>query len=110
MYSFFLAATEGGGDGAGGLGSMIYMVVLILMLVALYFFTIRPQQKQEKQLREMRNQLQVGDEITTIGGIIGKVISIKEETVMIETGHDRTKIRILRDAVKKVDVRAEDAQ
>ena len=58
----------------------------------------------------MRNGLQVGDEITTIGGIIGKIVSIKEETVMIETGHDRTKIRILRSAVRNVDVHAEDAQ
>ena len=48
--------------------------------------------------------------LTTIGGIIGKVVSIKEETVMIETGHDRTKIRILKTAVRNVDVHAEDAQ
>ena len=58
----------------------------------------------------MRNSLEVGDEITTIGGIIGKVTSIKEETVMIETGHDRTKIRILRSAVRSIDVKAEDAE
>ena len=58
---------------------------------------------------EMRNKLMVGDEITTIGGIIGKIISIKEETVMIETGHDRTKIRILKSAVRNVDVHAADA-
>ena len=51
----------------------------------------------------------VGDEITTIGGIIGKIISIKEETLMIETGHDRTKIRILKSAVRNVDVHAADA-
>lgn len=108
---FFLATdTSNSGTDNGGLGSIIYMIILVLMLVALYFFTIRPQKKQEKQVQEMRNQIQVGDEITTIGGIIGKVISIKEETLMIETGHDRTKIRILRDAVKKVDVKAEDAQ
>lgn len=107
---FFLATDTSNSGNDGGLGSIIYMVVLVLMLVALYFFTIRPQKKQEKQVQEMRNQIQVGDEITTIGGIIGKVISIKEETLMIETGHDRTKIRILRDAVKKVDVKAEDAQ
>ena len=65
--------------------------------------------KQEKQVNEMRNQLMVGDEITTIGGILGKIISIKEETLMIETGHDRTKIRILKSAVRNVDVHAADA-
>lgn len=86
------------------------IVLIVVMLIALYFFMIRPQKKQEKQQNEMRNSLQVGDEITTIGGIIGKVVSIKEETVTIETSHDRTKIRILRSAVRSVDVKAEDAQ
>lgn len=91
----------------GNIGSII---LIVLMFVVLYFFMIRPQKKQERETNEMRNNLQVGDEITTIGGIIGKIISIKEETVMIETGHDRTKIRILKNAVRNVDVKAEDAQ
>ena len=86
------------------------LVIIAVMFVALYFFMIRPQKKQEREINNMRNNLQVGDEITTIGGIIGKIISIKEETVMIETGHDRTKIRILKSAVKNVDVHAEDTQ
>jgi preprotein translocase subunit YajC len=86
------------------------IIIIIVMFVALYFFMIRPQKKQEKEQNEMRNTLSVGDEITTIGGIIGKVVSIKEETVTIETSHDRTKIRILKSAVKTVDVKAEDAQ
>ncbi len=90
--------------------SIASILIIVVMFVALYFFMIRPQKKQEKQIADMRNNLQVGDEITTIGGIIGKIVSIKEETVMIETGHDRTKIRILRSAVRCVDVHAEDAQ
>lgn len=93
-----------------GFESIGSIVIIVLMFVALYFFMIRPQKKQERETNEMRNNLTVGDEITTIGGIIGKVISIKEETVMIETGHDRTKIRILKTAVRSVDVKAEDAQ
>ena len=92
---------------ASSIGSILLIVV---MFVALYFFMIRPQKKQEKQQNDMRNNLQVGDEITTIGGIIGKIVSIKEETVTIETSHDRTKIRILRSAVRNVDVKAEDSQ
>ena len=91
-------------------GEWIYIVMIVAMLALLYFFMIRPQKKQEKETNDMRNNLKVGDEITTIGGIIGKVVSIKEETVMIETGHDRTKIRILKTAVRNVDVHAEDAQ
>ena len=86
------------------------IIMIVAMLALLYFFMIRPQKKQEKETNDMRNNLKVGDEITTIGGIIGKVVSIKEETVMIETGHDRTKIRILKTAVRNVDVHAEDAQ
>ena len=90
-----------------GIGSIL---IIVVMFAVLYFFMIRPQKKQEREINNMRNNLQVGDEITTIGGIIGKIISIKEETVMIETGHDRTKIRILKSAVRNVDVHAEDAQ
>ena len=91
----------------GGIGSI---VIIVVMFAALYFFMVRPQKKQEKETQNMRNNLQVGDEITTIGGIIGKIVSIKEETVTIETSHDRSKIRILRSAVRNVDVHAEDAQ
>lgn len=94
----------------GGSSSWLSLILIAVMFVALYFFMIRPQKKQERETNEMRNNLTVGDEITTIGGIIGKVISIKEETVMIETGHDKTKIRILKTAVRSVDVKAEDAQ
>ena len=92
------------------LESIFPLIMIGGMIVAMYFFMIRPQKKQERQINDMRNNLQVGDEITTIGGIIGKIVSIKEETVMIETGHDRTKIRILKSAVRNVDVKAEDAQ
>ena len=91
-------------------GSIGSILIIVVMFVALYFFMIRPQKKQEKETQNMRNNLQVGDEITTIGGIIGKIVSIKEETVTIETSHDRSKIRIRRSAVRNVDVHAEDAQ
>ncbi len=86
------------------------ILIMAVVLVGMYFLVIRPQKKQEKEINDMRNNLKVGDEITTIGGIIGKIVSIKDETVMIETGHDRTKIRILKSAIRNVDVHAEDAQ
>ncbi len=108
MFTRFLSAAE---TPAGTAGSgWISIIMIVAMLAILYFLMIRPQKKQEKETQAMRNALQVGDEITTIGGIIGKIISIKEETCMIETGHDRTKIRILKSAVRCVDVKAEDAQ
>ena len=92
------------------MGSWGGIIMIVVMFVALYFLMIRPQKKQEKQVNDMRNNLQVGDEITTIGGVIGKIVSIKEETITIETSHDRTKIRFLRSAVRCVDVKAEDAE
>jgi preprotein translocase subunit YajC len=89
--------------------TIITVIMLVAMVVVFYFFGIRPQKKQEKETAAMRNGLQVGDEITTIGGIIGKVVSIKDETCVIETSRERTKIRILKSAVAKVDVKAEDS-
>ena len=83
--------------------------MIAIMFVAMYFLTIRPQKKAEKEANDMRNSLQVGDEITTIGGIIGRIVSIKEETCVIETSRDGTKIRILKSAVSRVDVKAEDS-
>ena len=88
----------------------LYLVVMVVIFGGMFFFMSRSQKKQEKETQKMRDSLMVGDEITTIGGIIGKIVSIKDETVMIETGHDRTKIRILKSAVRNVDVHAADAQ
>ena len=103
LFNFALEATNNGGS--------MWMPLIMIggMLVLMYFLMIRPQKKQEKETQNMRDSIQVGDEITTIGGIIGKVISIKDETVMIESGHDRTKIRILKSAISRVDVKAEDS-
>ncbi|MBE6604650.1 MAG: preprotein translocase subunit YajC [Ruminococcaceae bacterium] len=84
--------------------------MVAVVVVVFYFFGIRPQKKQEQAMAQMRDSLQVGDEITTIGGIIGKIVSIKEETMIIETGRDHTRIRLLKTAVRNVDVRAEDAR
>ena len=100
-------AAAGTADPFGGLG---WILIMAAMLAVFYFFGIRPQKKQEKENNNMRNNLTVGDEITTIGGIIGKIVSIKEETCVIETTHERTKIRILKTAVSRVDVKAEDAE
>ena len=91
----------------GGFGGII---IIAIMFVAMYFLMIRPQKKQEKQVNEMRNSLQVGDEITTHSGIIGKIVSMKEETVTIETSKDKTKIRFLKTAIARVDVKAEDCE
>ena len=96
-------------DAASFFANYGMLLILPLLLVIMYFFMIRPQKKQEKETNLMRNNLAVGDEVTTIGGIIGKVVSIKEETCVIETAHERTKIRILNTAISRVDVKAEDS-
>ena len=104
--NLFFALTDANTPTGGG---WITIVMLVGMFAVFYFVGIRPQKKQEKAQNDMRNALTVGDEITTIGGIIGKIISIKEETCVIETSHDRTQIRILKSAISRVDVQAEDA-
>lgn len=91
-------------------GSWLTIIMLVVMVAAFYFFLVRPQKKQEREVKDMRDNLVVGDEITTIGGIIGKIISIKEETCMIETGKDKTRMRILKSAVRCVDVPDEAAR
>lgn len=91
-------------------GGLLTIIMLAAMIALFYFFMYRPQKKQEKETNAMRNALTVGDEITTIGGIVGKIVSIKEETVLIETGRDKVRIRILKNAVRNVDVKAEDAE
>ena len=76
-------------------GSLIYSFVMFAILMALmYFIMIRPQRKKEKEAKEMRDSLQIGDEVTTIGGITGIIVRKTEDTVVIETGGDRSKIRV----------------
>lgn len=79
------------------------ILMLGLLFIIMYFVMIRPQKKNENQLKEMRNKLEIGDEITTIGGIVGRVISMKEDYILIETGTDRTKLRLKRWSVQSVE-------
>lgn len=77
-------------------------IVLIVMIAVMYFFTIRPQKKEEAKQKDMLNATEVGDEIITTGGIVGRVVSVSasDETVLLETGSDRTKIRIAKWAIR----------
>lgn len=81
--------------------SMFSTILLMVVLFAgMYFFMIRPQKKQQKKEQEMREKTQVGDEITTIGGIMGRVVTVKEDSLIIETGADRNKMKITRWAIQ----------
>ena len=104
----FLEATTADGGASAPIGGGLMTILMIVALVAVFFFTSRSQKKQERETNAMRNALTVGDEITTIGGIIGRVVKITEETVVIETGKDRTKLHILKNAIRSVDVHAAD--
>ena len=96
----------------GGLASLIMLLPMVLVIVLMYFIMIRPQSKKRKKEEAMRKGAQIGDEITTIGGITGRIVSIKEEneTLVIETGADRSKIRIKRWAIGSVDTIHDDAE
>ena len=76
---------------------------LALMLVLLYFMIYRPQKKQEKKDAAMRSSLEIGDQVTTIGGVIGRVVAIKDDTFVLETGADRVKIRFTKTAISAVE-------
>lgn len=92
------AATATSGTASKGNSTMM-IVMMVGLVVLMYFMMIRPQKKREKQEQEMRNSLEIGDEIITIGGIVGKVVTIREEDIVIETGADRTKMKIQRWAI-----------
>ena len=92
-------------SGSGSMWSSIIMMALII--VVFWFFIIRPQRKKDKETAKMRSELQVGDEIVTIGGIIGILVSMKEESLVIETGSDRSKVRLARWAISGKNTTAE---
>lgn len=106
----FITLTSGtaAGNSTGGFFSSTWgMVILILgMFVLMYFLMIRPQNKQRKAEQEMRNSIEIGDEITTIGGIVGKVVSVKDDSLVIETGADKNKMKITRWAVQTNNTKA----
>ena len=97
MFPIFLTT---GADTTGMLGSLLLFVPVLALM---YFMMIRPQKKKEKQQQSMRNSLEIGDSVTTIGGIVGRVVALKEDTVVLETANERNKIRFKRWAVQEVE-------
>lgn len=84
-----------------GQSSMFSLIMMIVILIAFYFILIRPQRKKEKKDAEMRKNVQIGDEIVTAGGIVGIIVKVEENTIVIETGVDRSKIRIQKWAISQ---------
>ena len=97
LFNFVLTTGDVTPQQTGGMVPMI--ISLVAMVAVFYFFLFRPQKKREKEVKQLQDSLQIGDEIVTNGGIVGIVVSIKEDTVVIETGSDRSKVRIKRWAI-----------
>ena len=82
--------------------TLMSLAPLLILIVLMYFLMIRPQKKKDKQISDMRSSLQVGDEIVTIGGICGKIVKTKDETIVIQVGADKVKFEMMRWAVSSV--------
>ena len=99
MYGQLLTANGGEVDTMGMLLGTFGPI--ILMFVVFYFLLIRPQKKREQEVQKMREAIEVGDEVVTIGGIVGRVVSIKEDTLVVETSAERSKLRLARWAIQQ---------
>ncbi len=86
------------------------IILIVAMILFMYFISIRPQRKKQKAEEDLRNSIQIGDEVTTIGGIIGRVVSLKDDALIIETGADRSKMKITRWAVSTNNTQNEKAE
>ena|SRR5665648_16646 len=84
------------------MNTAMQLLPLILLIFIMYFLLIRPQKKREKATKQMRNTLQVGDEVITIGGLCGKIVKVKDETLIIQVGAEKIKFEIMRWAISKV--------
>lgn len=93
----FITLTATGATGAQNPASSL--ILMVVMVVAMYFLMIRPQKKRQKEEQNMRDSVQVGDEITTTGGIMGRIVTVKEDSIILETGADRTKIKFHKSAI-----------
>lgn len=92
-----LFLTSADASAANGGGSML--VMMIVLIAVFYFFMIRPENKRKKEAQAMRDAIKVGDNITTIGGIIGDIVSVKDDSIVIETSSDRVRVEFAKFAV-----------
>ncbi|MDO5448211.1 MAG: preprotein translocase subunit YajC [Clostridia bacterium] len=101
-YLLSMASSQASADAAqGSAGSSIIMIVFFVFIIGYFALIMRKDKKQQQSEQDMRDSVKVGDEILTIGGVVGRVVTVKDESVDIETGADRTKIRFTRSAIAK---------
>lgn len=103
-YLCAMQNTAAAGDAAGTKTSPLPMILLLIgMFLVMYLVTIRPQKKKQAEEQKLRDMVQIGDEITTIGGIQGRIVTVKEDSIVLETGPDRTKMKFMRWAIQTND-------
>ena len=105
MLNFLTAGAE-----AGGSQMVSTIVMLVLMVGVFYFMLIRPENKRKKEAEQLRSSLKVGDKITTIGGIAGTVVNVKDDKFVIETGADQVRIELMKWALSTNDTAAANAK
>ena len=98
MFHQLLAAAPA--EGASPMAFLVQLLMFVPLIAIFYFMLIRPQKKKEKATQEMRARIEIGDEVVTVGGIVGRVVSMRDDSMVIETGSDRSKIRITRWAIQ----------
>lgn len=105
IFNYLCGVPAAGGEAgaANPKSSMTMILVMVGMFVIMYFLTIRPQKKKQAEEQKLRDSIQIGDEITTIGGIQGRIVTVKEDSVILETGPDRTKLKFMRWAIQTND-------
>lgn len=103
MFQFLTGTATGGMD-------ISMIVMLVVMVVMVYFMMIRPEKKRKKEAEETRNSIKNGHKVTTIGGIVGIVVDVKEETFVMETSADRVRIEFQKWAISTNDTAIEEAK
>lgn len=102
----YLTLLEGTTEAPSTWATLGSFLPFLLLIPLFYFLMYRPQKKQEKETAQMRSNLTIGDEVVTIGGIMGRVVKVKDDYVVIETGSDRTKIKFRKSAIGSVEKKA----
>ena len=110
LYLLETTGTTGTTGDPTGLGGMSTIIMLVVMVAIFYFMLIRPENKRKKEAEQMRSSMKVGDVITTIGGIQGKVVALKDEKFVIETGADQVRIEFAKWALSTNETAAERAK
>lgn len=109
LFALSSAAATDADTAMGGMSILTMIIPLGVMILIFWLFIIRPEKKRTKEMQNMLDNLQVADEVVTTGGIVGLVVSVSKDTVLIETGSDRTKIRVMKTSIAKNNTQHDEA-